>query len=942
MYRPFGPSYGRLTLSLSHGCATTFPSSALWTQGLTSLPIQHYCLFSPLDGYDAPKHTRLALPPTSEDNSTVSTSQTSTCAQFAATAYDASYDTNAKLFSYGSNGLLSTPSSSRDESFANRFHSVQTCVSPLSQFDQQQQYFLPTNSPPYKILTYEGYSSFQMNALFHSLSVHDALVSEHLLDWVLGLLTTSTRYGVFYFDNHWFPFSFRNQSLTLVLPHKFYLSSQPLLHNALAHLPPNVLQRIAFLQSPPTPTGLCGLTAALIIHHWAGHQHGTSMHFGDQGPPQDAWHLPGLSFDSETFSWTRLSALHQLHNIHICFSRYTRKLPYLAPIGHMEATSSSSNDNEPPHPFDFRTIQVDNHELFAHPLVDLPLSSPDLPQTPITISLYPTANDLAQQNDIESYLKQFFIYCHIAQTLQFQLFTVTPEQSFLNEWQKTFPGYDKHTIDVILVWNSLHSTWLRTDFAEIEDLTRKQQTGACHLRIVFHSRYVHVTFPLMKRIFSIEILPTFTITQISSQIALYLGDTTRRIMLSQLGRVLSNNFNLWTASPNFTAQILVSYEGNIVSSYHGRQTPGQVQFCTCHTWCDTTQTLTKRFFEQSTIPHLPMCFFRRPQTNYLYALTICSITTPAHVYTRFLPPHLVHWLPLVNNIIVSMDTPMMQYGRFVTLEFHELPSTFNVRTETLWGQSVFHLNIQEPNAISQRPLRRFYLYTMYPPHKPQVPILVEPYLLVCEFEEHLANFLRLNNDRLQTPYPQPDATFIKDSQANTYPIQCIDDPYLIQRNFYNHMYPQAAIRPYPPNHDHWLVTDQFSSFLLPVQKDFAYPQSFREIFLAALPVLPRDNFDFTYVQSVIFQDEQYCLDDNVPTHRAERITYLLRPVHLDIHLQETNTRLQYTVSPLTQVSHLKQLIEVYLHISKHHLIIPEAETEFVTALPYPLLSDFPT
>ena len=83
------------------------------------------------------------------------------------------------------------------------------------------------------------------------------------------------------------------------------------------------------------------------------------------------------------------------------------------------------------------------------------------------------------------------------------------------------------------------------------------------------------------------------------------------------------------------------------------------------------------------------------------------------------------------------------------------------------------------------------------------------------------------------------------------------------------------------------------------------------------------------------------MDDKVPTHRAERITYLLRPVHLDIHLQETNTRIRYTVSPLTQVSHLKQLIEVYLHISKHHLIIPEAETEFVTALPYPLFIGFP-
>lgn len=124
------------------------------------------------------------------------------------------------------------------------------------------------------------------------------------------------------------------------------------------------------------------------------------------------------------------------------------------------------------------------------------------------------------------------------------------------------------------------------------------------------------------------------LTQISSQIALHLGDTTRRIRISQLGRFLAiwgqepmgrkagkpakrlqqmkkrrnvnNNFNLWTASPNFVAQIQISREGEIIPSYHGRQTPGQVQFCSCHTWCDTTQTLTRRFF-QGTASHTLTC-----------------------------------------------------------------------------------------------------------------------------------------------------------------------------------------------------------------------------------------------------------------------------------------------------------------------------------------------
>ena len=58
------------------------------------------------------------------------------------------------------------------------------------------------------------------------------------------------------------------------------------------------------------------------------------------------------------------------------------------------------------------------------------------------------------------------------------------------------------------------------------------------------------------------------------------------------------------------------------------------------------------------------------------------------------------WMSLrisTSMAIVSMDTPLTQYGRTVVLELHELPSILNIRSETLWGQSVFHLNIQEPN-----------------------------------------------------------------------------------------------------------------------------------------------------------------------------------------------------------------------------------------------------
>lgn len=68
-----------------------------------------------------------------------------------------------------------------------------------------------------------------------------------------------------------------------------------------------------------------------------------------------------------------------------------------------------------------------------------------------------------------------------------------------------FPGYDCNTIDVVVLWNSLLSTWIRTDSAEIETTIQRQQTGACHIRIIFHSRYMHVDFPLFRKTFTIAI-----------------------------------------------------------------------------------------------------------------------------------------------------------------------------------------------------------------------------------------------------------------------------------------------------------------------------------------------------------------------------------------------------------------------------------------------------
>lgn len=911
-------------------------------------------LAGPFWSYNYVEHPSLAiwtrelnLP---QDAGLVQTIPPRQCTQLPALLHDASAQPDIALPFSETTGTLLDLSSSSDESFATSCSSVQTSVSEYSELavSSAPTIFvqppladslpIPTSPPhvensiaslPSKIIqplnNFSGLFSSHLHTLFDQYQMN-CTVDDSLYGWVLRILSSNNAHGVFYHNSHWYPYVQLCSEIHLVLPSTHNLTLITFLYELLHTLQPSP-PLFYYYQSPPTPHGLCGLSAVHILR-WALHS-----------PSADAL---SLGIDYRGFYWADPSAIYLLFSQHRGLLDFTSKHFLFGPSGLMKShssTSSVSDNDEPPHPFDFRTVQQPHPELYPHPLIDVPLSSPDLPQTPITISLYPDDQELAQQDNLTAYLNRFIVYCHIAQTLQFQSFTITPQQSFIHQWQNQFPGYNSTLIDVILVWNSHHSTWVRTDFAEIESTITKARTGTCHLRIVFHSKDIHVAFPLLKRIFNITILPTFTTTQITSQIALLLGDSTRRILLTQNGRVLDNRFNLWLAPPNFIAQIEISHVARITASYQGRQSSPQIQFCTCHTWCDTTQTLTKRFQGQRDFSHLACCIFRHPHTNYLYFLPICPTTTPAHVHTKFLPPHSIYWLPMINNTIVSMDTPLTQYGRMVVLELHELPSTLNIRTETLWGQSIFHHNIQEPTALSHRPLRRLYIDALYPADKPPVPFLTEPYFLVQELEDHLDAFLRLNQDILRPPYPQHHHTFVKDSTIVNYSVQSTDDPYVIRRNLYNHTYPQTAIRPYPINPNYWTISDQFSTFLLPVLKTVDY--TFLDAFYEALPLTLRDNFETIYIQAVIFQNEQYNLQDTIPQLQGERIVYLLKPAFLDIYLQESNTHCQYTVSPLTQVSQLKQIIETYLHISKHHIIIPAADTDCVTSLPFPLYIGFP-
>jgi len=82
----------------------------------------------------------------------------------------------------------------------------------------------------------------------------------------------------------------------------------------------------------------------------------------------------------------------------------------------MEMDSPSSSD-EPPHPFDFQTLSINESDLYPYPTIELPLTSPEIPHVPITTTLFPTDTEISMQTDVEQYIQQFFVYCHFAQTL---------------------------------------------------------------------------------------------------------------------------------------------------------------------------------------------------------------------------------------------------------------------------------------------------------------------------------------------------------------------------------------------------------------------------------------------------------------------------------------------------------------------------------------------
>ena len=765
---------------------------------------------------------------------------------------------------------------------------------------------------PHSFLSFTTYglSLSQLQTLLHNHHLHQCILFPNLMDWLCHLSHLSDSTGIFYYNHHWYTYAHSQRQIQVLVSSR-QDPILPLLTTLIQALPCFYTFSLTLYFAPPTPRGLCGLTAISVLQYL--------LQFS-------ATTFPMVQRNGNALFWNDMSAISKLHSIYESFLEITNKHFLFGPIGYMETTESSDLENNV-----FNTTDTMSPSLpsLLPNTFGISLIPPNFSHEPLTYCLHLTDSELADQLDFGSFLEQRIVYFHFDQSLHmdcFHLQDTTPPETFSSKWEEIYPCYPSSYIQKLLLWDNFLQTWTPSSSALIGTISTN-----CHLRIHFHTKCVHIDFPLIKRSFRVEITPLWTIQHIVDTLRITLGHSSFNFTLTQQGRVLPSIFDPWRALPSYTLQPQPNQIPPVISTHQGRQHAKPLRYCTCNTWCNTTHELTKRAHSAFGNPQITICFFRHPINNHLFVLPICSITTPTHVHSRYLPYNAVFWIPVVNDTFVSMDSILAHYGTPVTLEFYELPLTRGTHTDTLYGTSLFHLKIQDPGAVAYRPFKRIVLQPTPHLHRyVDVPLIIEPTFTVEEIEHALETFLRYNIDLLQPPRSQPPGTLIRNTSLQTYQVFVGEDPYAIKHNLYNPLFPKMATRPYPPNPDYWMISDQFCSFLHPVPKTLDY--TFRDVFYDCFRC---EDFDYTCIRSIIFNNETWHLYDIVPLSQSDRIIYVLTPVRLDLHLHEINTHVYLTVSPLTQITHLKQLLETYTHISKHHNILPYADNDYVMILPQP-------
>ena len=799
----------------------------------------------------------------------------------------------------------------------NSLSSLTTFIAPECQskppFTTQE-----STDSPHSLLSFPAYglSLSQLQTLLHNHHLHQCILFPNLMDWLCHLSHSNDSTGIFYYNHHWYTFAHSQRQIQVLVSSR-QDPILPLLTTLIQALPCFHTFSLTLNFAPPTPRGLCGLMAISVLQYLF---------------QISATTFPMVQRNGNAFFWKDMSAISELHYIYEGFLEITNKHFIFGPVGYMETDESPDLEDNVFNTTD--TMSPSLPSLLSNTF-GIPLIPPNFSHEPITYCLHLTDSELADQLDFGSFLEQRIVYFHFDQSLHmdcFHLQDTIPPETFSSKWEEIYPCYPSSYIQKLLLWDNFLQTWTPSSFALIDTISTN-----CHLRIHFHTKWVHVDFPLTKRSFRVEITPLWTIQHIVDTLRITLGHSSFNFTLTQQGRVLPSIFDPWRALPSYTLQPQHNQIPPVISTHQGRQHAKPLRYCTCNTWCNTTHELTKRAHSSFGNPQITICFFRHPINNHLFVLPICSITTPTHVHSRYLPYNAVFWIPVVNDTFVSMDSILAHYGTPVTLEFYELPLTRGTHTDTLYGTSLFHLKIQDPGAVAYRPFKRIVLQPTPHLHRyVDVPLIIEPTFTVEEIEHALETFLRYNIDLLQPPRSQPPGILIRNTSLQTYQVFVGEDPYAIKHNLYNPLFPKMATRPYPPNPDYWMISDQFCSFLHPVPKTLDY--TFRDVFYDCFRC---EDFDYTCIRSIIFNNETWHLYDIVPLSQSDRITYVLTPVRLDLHLHEINTHVYLTVSPLTQIMRLKQLLETYTHISKHHNVLPYADNDYVMILPRPTFIGFP-
>ena len=215
------------------------------------------------------------------------------CSQLPASLHDASAQLDIALPFREITGPLFDPSSSSDESFATSCSFVQTsafeysepAASSASTFLVQtplaDSLSIPTSSPHVdnSIVTLPSKTIQRLNNFSGSFSSHlytlldqyqmDCTVDDSFHDWVLRILSSNNAHGVFHHNNHWYPYVQFRSEIHLVLPSTHNLTLITLLYELL-HTLQSSPPLLYYYQSPPTPHGLCGLSAVHILR-WALH-----------------------------------------------------------------------------------------------------------------------------------------------------------------------------------------------------------------------------------------------------------------------------------------------------------------------------------------------------------------------------------------------------------------------------------------------------------------------------------------------------------------------------------------------------------------------------------------------------------------------------------------------------------------------------------------------